>query len=47
VGLQNVRSRLQVLYGDRGSLEALPRERGFLAIVRLPLIRSLHLRRAA
>jgi sensor histidine kinase YesM len=36
VGLGNVRRRLQVLFGDRGSLEAVRRERGFIAIVRLP-----------
>jgi sensor histidine kinase YesM len=47
VGLQNVRRRLEVLYGPRGVLEALPRDGGFLAIVRLPLTRSEHLREAA
>lgn len=39
VGLANVRRRLAVLYGERGSLEAVRRERGFIAIVRLPLAR--------
>jgi hypothetical protein len=36
VGLGNVRARLAALYGERASLEAVPLERGFLAIVRLP-----------
>ena len=36
VGLANVRRRLQVLFGERGTLEAVRRERGFIAIVRLP-----------
>ena len=37
VGLTNVRQRLEVLYGVRGVLQAAPRERGFLVLVRLPL----------
>ncbi|MGR4893261.1 sensor histidine kinase [Sphingopyxis sp. LARHCG72] len=37
VGLANVRQRLETLYGAAGSLETLKRERGFLAIARLPL----------
>ena len=47
VGLQNVRRRLQALYGERGVLEAAPRARGFLAIVRLPLQHAASLLRAA
>jgi signal transduction histidine kinase len=47
VGLQNVRRRLQALYGDRGVLEAAPRARGFLAIVRLPLQHAAALAKAA
>ena len=39
VGIANVRQRLETLYGSRGSLETLKRERGFLAIARLPLER--------
>jgi len=39
VGLANVRQRLETLYGAAGSLETLKRERGFLAIARLPLAR--------
>ena len=41
VGLTNIHRRLHVLYGPRGKLEAVRRERGFIAIVRLPLIRRL------
>jgi LytS/YehU family sensor histidine kinase len=41
VGLGNVRRRLQVLFGERGSLEAVRRERGFIAIVRLPHVPRL------
>lgn len=37
VGLNNVRQRLEVLYGARGVLQAAPRERGFLVLVRIPL----------
>ncbi|WP_182911879.1 sensor histidine kinase [Sphingomonas cavernae] len=37
VGLSNVRQRLEVLFGEAGRLEAFPRERGFLAMIRLPL----------
>ncbi len=48
LGLANVRQRLEVLHGARGSLETLRRERGFLAVVRLPLQRSVGvLRRVA
>jgi LytS/YehU family sensor histidine kinase len=39
VGIANVRQRLETLYGAAGSLETLKRERGFLAIARLPLQR--------
>lgn len=46
VGLANVRTRLQVLYGDRGTLEAVRREAGFIAILRLPLARKPMLLRA-
>jgi signal transduction histidine kinase len=41
VGLANVRQRLEVLYGARGSIEAVRRERGFLALLRFPLERSV------
>jgi len=37
VGLNNVRQRLEVLFGARGLLQAAPRERGFLARIRMPL----------
>lgn len=37
VGLANIRMRLETLYGERGSLQALPLARGYLAVVRLPL----------
>jgi len=37
VGLHNIRQRLEALYGPRGGLQTTPRERGFLALVRLPL----------
>lgn len=37
VGLRNVRQRLEVLYGARGVLQTTARERGFLAMIRLPL----------
>lgn len=40
VGLNNVRQRLEALYGPRGALQATPLARGFLAMVRLPLQRS-------
>ncbi len=40
VGLNNVRQRLEALYGARGVLQATPLTRGFLAMVRLPLQRS-------
>lgn len=39
VGIANIRQRLQTLYGAAGSLETLKRDRGFLAIARLPLQR--------
>jgi hypothetical protein len=32
-----VRQRLEVLYGARGVLQAAPRERGFLVLLRIPL----------
>ena len=41
VGIANIRQRLATLYGARGSLETVKRERGFLAIVRLPLERRV------
>lgn len=37
VGLTNVRQRLEVLYGARGVLQAAPRERGYLVLIRIPL----------
>ncbi|KRB42515.1 sensor histidine kinase [Phenylobacterium sp. Root700] len=37
VGLRNIRLRLETLYGPRGALQAAPLDRGFLAMVRLPL----------
>jgi len=40
VGLENIRARLQALYGTRGVLQATPRDSGFLAMVRLPLQRD-------
>ena len=46
VGLRNIRQRLEVLYGARGVLQTTARERGFLAMVRLPLIASLSARKA-
>ena len=48
VGLRNVRARLNALYGERGIVEAVPLEQGFLAIVRLPATRAAEsLREAA
>jgi len=44
VGLKNIRQRLEVLYGPRGALQTTARERGFLALVRMPLIHSLKAR---
>jgi len=44
VGLKNIRQRLEVLYGPRGVLQTTGRERGFLAMVRMPLIQSLRSR---
>lgn len=46
VGLRNIRQRLEVLYGPRGVLQTTARERGFLAMVRMPLIPSLSARKA-
>ncbi|WP_296597609.1 sensor histidine kinase [Phenylobacterium sp.] len=46
VGLNNIRQRLGALYGARGVLQTTARERGFLALVRLPLIQSLKARKA-
>ncbi|MGH1558602.1 hypothetical protein ACRAWD_14680 [Caulobacter segnis] len=37
MGLNNVRQRLKVLFGERGVLQATPRERGFLVLTRMPL----------
>ena len=37
VGLNNVRMRLETLFGSRGSLQAIPLARGFQAMVRMPL----------
>lgn len=37
VGLNNVRQRLKVLFGAQGTLQAAPRERGFLVLIRMPL----------
>jgi signal transduction histidine kinase len=37
VGLRNIRQRLEALYGERGMLQTTARERGFLALLRLPL----------
>lgn len=37
VGLKNIRQRLAALYGARGVLQTTARERGFLALVRMPL----------
>jgi signal transduction histidine kinase len=39
LGIANARQRLETLYGTRGSLDTVKRERGFLAIARLPLER--------
>jgi hypothetical protein len=47
VGLDNVRRRLEVLYAGRGVLQAAPRPRGFLALVRLPLTHALASRGSA
>ncbi|MBO9545615.1 histidine kinase [Caulobacter sp.] len=48
VGLTNVRQRLEVLYGPRGVLQAAPRERGFLVLIRIPLkLETLSRARAA
>lgn len=41
LGLQNIRERLRVLYGERGVLQTTARERGYLALVRMPLIQAL------
>lgn len=37
LGLRNIRQRLEALYGARGVLQTTARERGFLALLRLPL----------
>lgn len=37
VGLNNVRMRLETLFGPRGVLQATPLARGYLAMVRMPL----------
>ena len=48
VGLTNVRQRLEVLYGARGVLQAAPRERGYLVLIRIPLkLETLSRARAA
>lgn len=41
VGIANVRQRLETLYGAKGSLETRKRERGFVAVARLPLDRRV------
>lgn len=46
VGLKNIRQRLEVLYGPRGLLQTTARERGFLAMVRMPLIWTVAARAA-
>jgi LytS/YehU family sensor histidine kinase len=38
LGLANVRQRLELLHGDRGTLETEPLPDGFRATIRLPLI---------
>lgn len=40
VGLNNIRQRLEALYGPRGALQATPLAHGFLAMVRMPLQRA-------
>jgi signal transduction histidine kinase len=47
VGLRNVRERLRALYGERGVLAAAPRQRGFSAMVHLPLRRRAGVAEAA
>lgn len=47
LGLQNIRERLRVLYGPRGALQTTSRERGYLALVRMPLIQTLKSRSRA
>ena len=39
LGIANVRQRLETLYGSEGSLDTFRRERGFVAVARLPLER--------
>lgn len=39
LGIANVRQRLETLYGSAGNLETVRRERGFVALARLPLER--------
>lgn len=41
IGLRNVSERLTALYGNRGQLEAVRRDVGFLSIVRLPYKRHM------
>ena len=40
VGLRNVAARLDALYGSAGRMEAIKRERGFTAVIHLPLRRA-------
>lgn len=40
VGLTNIRQRLEVLHGARGTLQATPLPRGYRATVRLPLVQA-------
>ena len=40
VGLRNVAARLETLYGSAGRMEAIKRERGFIAVIHLPLRRA-------
>lgn len=37
IGLKNIEERLAVLHGERGRLETVKREEGYLAVVRMPL----------
>jgi len=41
VGIANIRQRLATLYGARGSLQTLKREYGYLAVLRVPIERSV------
>ena len=38
LGLDNIRQRLEVLYGVRGQLRTTARDRGFIAELRLPFV---------